>query len=94
MDVRAKAKQTGYTYGVTSHRERLLQLIPNLSFLEGSDIVVTSPGDGSQLATLKADTVEEVQAKIAQSVEAFKQWRTVPGPGRGEGPPVPCDLCA
>lgn len=69
---------------VSSHRERLLSLVPNLSAYEGNDIVCTSPIDGAHLASLRADTAEEVDAKIARAVKAFEAWRTVPAPVRGE----------
>ena len=62
----------------------IARLIPNLASFAGSDLPVHSPIDGSVLATLRLDTKEEVDAKIARSVEAFKTWRDVPGPRRGE----------
>ncbi len=69
---------------MSAHSELLAQLIPNLSHFEGNDLAVTSPVDGSVLATLKADTAAEIDAKITKSVTAFKAWRDVPGPQRGE----------
>ena len=62
----------------------LSKLIPSLSSLQGDDLVVTSPIDGLHLATLKTDSKTEVDAKIAKSVQAFQEWREVPGPRRGE----------
>lgn len=62
----------------------LARLIPNLADFQGSDLTVTTPVDGSKLASLKFDTLEEVDAKIDKSVEAFKAWRNVPAPRRGE----------
>jgi aldehyde dehydrogenase (NAD+) len=59
-------------------------LIPGLSSALGSDLPVTSPIDGSQLASLKTDSAEEIDAKIFLSVKAFEAWRDVPGPRRGE----------
>ncbi len=67
-----------------SNAALLHDLIPNLEDVSGDDLVVHSPVDGSILASLKVDTAEEVDAKIAKSVEAFKAWRTIPGPRRGE----------
>lgn len=61
-----------------------LALIPNLDRFRGDDLVVTSPVDGAVLASLRFDTEAEVEAKIARSVEAFKAWREVPAPRRGE----------
>ncbi|MBX3095789.1 MAG: aldehyde dehydrogenase family protein [Fimbriimonadaceae bacterium] len=60
------------------------RLIPDLHRHKGSDLVVHSPVDGSEMARLRADTSEEVDAKIAKSVQAFRIWREVPGPRRGE----------
>ncbi len=56
----------------------------NLSSYKGSDIEVYSPIDGKLLAKLKADTAKTLDKKIANSVEAFEQWRDVPAPKRGE----------
>jgi aldehyde dehydrogenase (NAD+) len=64
--------------------DRSLGLIPNLDQFLGSDLPVTSPVDGSVLATLRIDTAAEIDAKIARSQEAFHAWREVPGPIRGE----------
>jgi aldehyde dehydrogenase (NAD+) len=69
---------------MSSTAELLNRLIPNLSQYAGQDIAVTSPTDGSVLATLRADTPGEVKAKIGKSVTAFKIWRDVPAPRRGE----------
>jgi aldehyde dehydrogenase (NAD+) len=59
-------------------------LIPGLAKWKGEDILCASPIDGSHLASLRADTREEVDAKIALSVKAFETWRDVPAPRRGE----------
>ena len=48
------------------------------------DWAVTTPIDGSQIGGVRFDTVEEVDAKIAKATEAFKEWRDVPAPRRGE----------
>jgi aldehyde dehydrogenase (NAD+) len=64
--------------------ERELALIPNLSKYLGTDLKVTSPIDGALLATLRLDSKEETEAKIARSVEVFRMWREVPAPRRGE----------
>lgn len=60
------------------------KLIPNLAQFAGNDLVVTSPRDGAVLATLRLDTAGEVDAKIAASVVAFRAWRDIPAPRRGE----------
>lgn len=50
----------------------------------GDDIHVRSPIDGAPLAFLRQHSQEEVEQKIERSVAAFKQWRNVPAPKRGE----------
>ena len=50
----------------------------------GRGLNVYSPIDGSKLASLKTDSVAEVNDKIKKSVAAFKVWREVPAPKRGE----------
>ncbi len=52
--------------------------------VKGGDLKVYSPTDGSEIAAVKTDSVEETKSKIAQSVTAFKAWRKVPAPRRGE----------
>ncbi len=48
------------------------------------DRVIRSPIDGTELARVAYDDAAAVDRKIAASVEAFKVWRTVPAPKRGE----------
>jgi aldehyde dehydrogenase (NAD+) len=50
----------------------------------GRGLMANSPIDGGKLASLKTDTLAEVEAKIAKSVAAFEAWRGVPAPKRGE----------
>jgi len=52
--------------------------------LNSGTLEVFSPGTGAQFAKVKTDTVAEVDAKIAASQAAFKKWRNVPAPRRGE----------
>jgi len=59
-------------------------LIPNLAKFLGTDLKVTSPIDGQEMATLKLETAEEVKSKIEKSVRAFEEWRLIPAPRRGE----------
>lgn len=56
-----------------------LGLNPNQGNLD-----VFSPVDGAKIGSVQTDSVQDVQDKIALSAEAFKQWRTVPAPRRGE----------
>ncbi len=50
----------------------------------GKDLPAESPIDGERLACLKTDSAQSLERKIKQSVIAFKEWRDVPAPKRGE----------
>ncbi|HEX3431347.1 MAG TPA: aldehyde dehydrogenase family protein [Rhizomicrobium sp.] len=45
---------------------------------------VHSPIDGAEIARVAFDDAAAIESKIAASVEAFRQWREVPAPRRGE----------
>ncbi len=62
----------------------LKELDINLSNYQGSDIHSTSPIDGKNLASLRADTAAEVKQRVDRAHAAFLQWRNVPSPRRGE----------
>jgi aldehyde dehydrogenase (NAD+) len=46
--------------------------------------IVRSPIDGAEIGRVAFDDTKSVEAKIAASVEAFRVWRDVPAPRRGE----------
>jgi aldehyde dehydrogenase (NAD+) len=50
----------------------------------GGDIAVHSPVDGKLLSTLKTESTAAIDAKIAAADKAFRDWRVVPAPKRGE----------
>ncbi|MFC7048311.1 L-piperidine-6-carboxylate dehydrogenase [Emcibacter nanhaiensis] len=52
--------------------------------LKGGSLYVNSPGDGSLIGHIHMTDVEDADHKIHDSVRAFKEWRTVPAPKRGE----------
>lgn len=52
--------------------------------LEGGDLAVHSPTNGEKIAEVKKSSAAEIKAQIEKAHEAFKVWRTVPGPRRGE----------
>ena len=52
--------------------------------LTGGTLAVRSPIDGVALAQVHETTPEEMPAIIARSQAAFRQWREVPAPRRGE----------
>ncbi|MDA7949865.1 MAG: aldehyde dehydrogenase family protein [Pirellulaceae bacterium] len=45
---------------------------------------VHSPIDGALLAEIEVANKEDLEVVVAESVSAFRQWRTVPAPIRGE----------
>jgi aldehyde dehydrogenase (NAD+) len=48
------------------------------------DHVVRSPIDGAEIGRVAFDSPSAIEAKIASSAIAFRQWRDVPAPRRGE----------
>jgi len=50
----------------------------------GPDLEVTSPIDGTRIATVRQVDEDEYDAIVARAHEAFLHWRTVPAPKRGE----------
>src|ERR1700722_12007826 len=48
------------------------------------DHTVCSPIDGAEIGRVAFDTPEAIEKKIAASVKAFRAWRDVPAPRRGE----------
>ena len=50
----------------------------------GPELSVTTPIDGSKVATVGQVTEEEYDAIVSRAHEAFLHWRTVPAPRRGE----------
>ena len=47
-------------------------------------VTSTSPVDGSRLAALAATTPAEADAAVDAAAQAFRQWRQVPAPRRGD----------
>ncbi len=50
----------------------------------GPDLEVTSPIDGTRIATVQQVTEDEYDSIVARANAAFRTWRTVPAPKRGE----------
>lgn len=50
----------------------------------GHDIACHSPIDGHHIITLHAQNAEQVRHQVAQSQQAFLEWRMLPAPRRGE----------
>ncbi|MFO1426080.1 MAG: aldehyde dehydrogenase family protein [Steroidobacteraceae bacterium] len=55
-----------------------------LAEFSGAGIESRSPIDGSRLAALGADDPASLECTIADAAAAFRSWRTVPAPRRGE----------
>ncbi len=51
---------------------------------EGKPNTSSSPVDGKVIATVKTATMEDYERVVKRAQEAFKQWRMVPAPVRGE----------
>ena len=51
---------------------------------QGGSLNVCTPVDGRVIAQVPVDSRDAVLSKIANAKVAFEQWRTVPGPRRGE----------
>ncbi|MBV8976824.1 MAG: aldehyde dehydrogenase family protein [Alphaproteobacteria bacterium] len=62
----------------------MTDLISTLGVNTSGPIPARSPIDGAELGRVAYDDAASVEKKIAASVEAFKAWRDVPAPKRGE----------
>jgi aldehyde dehydrogenase (NAD+) len=47
-------------------------------------VLVENPATGESIAAVRLQSGDELEAATAKSVEAFKAWRAVPGPERGQ----------
>jgi aldehyde dehydrogenase (NAD+) len=64
--------------------ELLAKLGVDKAALSGGDLQVRSPVTGEKIASLRQMSAAEAGAAIDAAHEAFKVWRLVPGPKRGE----------
>lgn len=53
-------------------------------FASGDELASYSPVDGELIGTVKTTTLVDYEKVIAAAQEAFKYWRTLPAPKRGE----------
>src|SRR5262245_5592822 len=72
---------TETTHGASALLERL-GVDPTL--VSDGDLVVRTPITGDEIGRVARTTAEETNAAVARAVEAFRAWREVPGPRRGE----------
>jgi len=66
------------------HQAILKKAHLNSADLKGGSLAVRSPIDGAEVARVYETDATEMPAVITRSQEAFKQWRKVPAPRRGE----------
>ncbi|HSC60647.1 MAG TPA: aldehyde dehydrogenase family protein, partial [Rhizomicrobium sp.] len=59
-------------------------ILAHFGIRSSGDIIARSPIDGAELARVAYDNAASVEKKIAASVDAFRAWRDVPAPRRGE----------
>ncbi|PHR94703.1 MAG: hypothetical protein COA78_31730 [Blastopirellula sp.] len=52
--------------------------------IKGGTLAVTTPVDGSEIAVVREHSAAEAEAMISSASQAFKKWRLVPAPRRGE----------
>ena len=67
-----------------SHREIIAVCELSEAETTNGGLSVTTPVDGSVIAHVSVNTVDEAHEMIAKGVDAFKSWRKVPAPRRGE----------
>jgi aldehyde dehydrogenase (NAD+) len=67
-----------------SHQEIIKACRLNKAETTGGSLKVITPVDGSEIAAVHPHSTEQAQAMIANGVAAFKAWRQVPAPRRGE----------
>lgn len=61
------------------------KIIADLGLNLGSgDMDVFSPIDGKKIASVQKDTADSTLEKISRSRTAFREWRSIPAPRRGE----------
>jgi aldehyde dehydrogenase (NAD+) len=65
-------------------RETLDRLGVSEKSMTGGDLVVHSPIDGAEIGALRQNTAAEVAQAVERSEAAFRVWREVPAPRRGE----------
>src|ERR1700744_2621595 len=59
-------------------------LLSHFGIKSAGEVAAHSPIDGAEIGRVAYDNAASVEKKVAASVEAFKAWRDVPAPRRGE----------
>lgn len=70
--------------GLTTHPRVVMDITGNETPENDGIIVVYNPSTGLPLAGVRLDDAKSYEKTTAQSVEAFKEFRKVPAPHRGE----------
>ncbi len=60
------------------------EILAHFAIKPSGDHPVHSPIDGTEIARVRFDDAKTIETKIANSVTAFRAWRDVPAPKRGE----------
>ncbi|MDB5456977.1 MAG: aldehyde dehydrogenase, partial [Caulobacter sp.] len=66
------------------HARALLSGLGVARLAKDGGLIVRTPIDGAVLAHLDIDDARAIEAKIAAAARAFRAWRVVPAPRRGE----------
>ena len=69
---------------INTHAETLAAAGLTRAELTGGTLPVHSPIDGAEVARIAETPLADMAGVIAASVSAFKAWRDVPAPRRGE----------
>jgi aldehyde dehydrogenase (NAD+) len=72
------------TQPIPSHSDVLAEVGLTTAELTGGDLSVRSPIDGAEVARVAQTPAAEMPAIIARAQAAFRAWRAVPAPRRGE----------
>src|SRR5882724_7894869 len=62
----------------------MTDLLSTLGVKTSGNAIARSPIDGAEIGRVSYDDAASVEKKIAASVMAFKEWRNMPAPRRGE----------
>jgi len=83
-----KGQQAATDPALVNPRQRFIELLEQMDMdpgaFEQGNLDITSPIDGSRMGSAQMDTRDSVSMKLQSSLDAFRQWREIPAPKRGE----------